>query len=274
MLTVVSLEEAKSIVRECFDLAGALACEHVSLEEAAGRVLAEDVVAQEGIPPFDRSMMDGFAVRAADTFGCSESLPAILDLAGEVLMGAAPECSCLPGSCVRIPTGGQIPEGADAVVMLEYCEEYGDGTIGVTKPVAPAANIAFENDDVAPGQVIMRAGTRLRPHHVGTLASMGCCDVNVRARPRVGVISTGDEIVPVSATPKAAQMRDVNARWGRLPPVIPSCPTTTTHSLPKCPRRSGKTTSCSFPVGRQREPGTTPPQSCRSWASCSFTALP
>ena len=211
MLTVVSLEEAKSIVRECFDLAGALACEHVSLEEAAGRVLAEDVVAQEGIPPFDRSMMDGFAVRAADTFGCSESLPAILDLAGEVLMGAAPECSCLPGSCVRIPTGGQIPEGADAVVMLEYCEEYGDGTIGVTKPVAPAANIAFENDDVAPGQVIMRAGTRLRPHHVGTLASMGCCDVNVRARPRVGVISTGDEIVPVSATPKAAQMRDVNA---------------------------------------------------------------
>ena len=212
MLEVVSLEQAAALVRERFaEAMGAADAENVPLGSAAGRVLAHDIVAEEGVPPFDRSTVDGFAVVAADTFGCSEALPALLELAGEVEMGAAPTCACAPGLCVRIPTGGQLPQGADAIVMLEYCEEYGDGTIGVARAVAPGDNIVFQNDDVKPGQVLIGAGTTLRAHHVGTLASLGKSSCEVQPRMRVGIISTGDEIVDVTATPVASQMRDVNA---------------------------------------------------------------
>ncbi len=210
MLEVVSLEEAQSLVSGRFNRL-ATGTETVSLAEAAGRTIACDVIAREGVPPFDRSSVDGFAVVAADTFGCSDALPALLALTGEIQMGAAPAVGCAPGSCVRIPTGGQVPEGADAVVMLEYCEEYGDGTVGVAKPVAPGDNIVYENDDVAPGQVLIEEGTALLAHHVGTLASLGMAQVTVRTRPRVGIVSTGDEIIPVEQKPVAAQMRDVNA---------------------------------------------------------------
>ena len=210
MLEVVSLEEARAFVRERFgSLQGDV--ESVALEAAAERVIADDLVASEGVPPFDRSTVDGFAVVASDTFGCSDALPALLELVGEVQMGAEPDCACAPGACVRVPTGGQVPDGADAVVMLEYCEEYGDGTIGVARPVAPGENIVYENDDVKPGQVLVEAGTRLAPHHVGTLASLGKISCEVRKRAQVGIISTGDEIIPAGETPIASQMRDVNA---------------------------------------------------------------
>jgi len=210
MLSVVQLEDARAMVAERFDCVSA-AVQSVPLDQAIGRVLADDLVALEGVPPFDRSMVDGFAVVASDTFGCSDALPALLALAGEVEMGAEPTCTCQPGVCVRIPTGGKVPAGADAVVMLEYCEEYGDGTIGVAKPAAPGDSIVFANDDVKPGQVLIPAGTQLLAHHVGTLASLGITDVHVRPRLRVAVISTGDEIVDVADAPVASQMRDVNA---------------------------------------------------------------
>jgi len=210
MLEVVNLDDARSIVADRFAPLESAAVS-VPLGEAAGRAIAHDVVAEEGVPPFDRSTVDGFGLVASDTFGCSDALPAILELAGEVQMGAEPDCDCAEGRCVRVPTGGQIPTGADAVVMLEYCEEYGDGTVGVARPVAPGENIVFKHDDIAPGAVLIPAGTRLLAHHVGTLASLGMASCEVRGRLRVGIISTGDEIVPVEATPVASQMRDVNA---------------------------------------------------------------
>ncbi len=213
MLDVVSLEEARAAVLTRFAGwmdAQAVKTETVPVERAAVRRIAKDVVAEEGVPPFNRSMVDGYAVVAADTFGCSEALPALLTLAGEVTMGEAPAVACAAGTCVRIPTGGELPAGADAVAMLEYCEDFGDGTIGVAKPCAPGENVVFANDDVAPGDVLIPAGTRLLPHHIGTLASLGVVNVELTARPRVGIISTGDEIVPVDTTPEGAQMRDVN----------------------------------------------------------------
>lgn len=210
MLEVITLEQARKTVANRFGTLE-LGLETVDLNNAAGRICACDVTALEGVPPFDRSTVDGFAVIASDTFGCSEALPSLLDLEGEIEMGAAPTCICAPGTCVRIPTGGQVPEGADAIVMLEYCEEYGDGTVGVARAVAPGENIVFENDDVKPGQVLIPSGAKLRAHHVGTLASLGMNTCSVRTRPRVGVISTGDEIVSVEETPVGSQMRDVNA---------------------------------------------------------------
>ncbi|MBQ3301899.1 MAG: molybdopterin molybdenumtransferase MoeA [Eggerthellaceae bacterium] len=210
MLEVVSLEDARSIVRNRFSLSMTKK-ETIPAEKACGRAIADDVIAREGVPPFDRSTVDGYAVHASDTFGCSDALPAILTLVGEVEMGAKPQTTCAEGACVRIPTGGQIPDGADAVVMLEYCEDYGDGTIGVAKSAAPGANVVYENDDVKPGEVLIPAKTVLKPHHIGTLASLGIVDCSVYCVPRVGIISTGDEIVDASRTPVAAQMRDVNA---------------------------------------------------------------
>lgn len=210
MLEVIDLEYARSLVTQRFGNS-AMSVETVALEQAIGRIIAHDVIAHEGVPPFDRSSVDGFAVVAADTFGCSDALPALLTLAGEVEMGADPTCACSPGSCARIPTGGQVPAGANAVVMLEYCEDYGDGTIGVARPVAPGENVVFKNDDVKPGQTLIANGTVLQPHHVGTLASLGMASCEVNKRLHVGVISTGDEIVPVGAVPVASQMRDVNA---------------------------------------------------------------
>lgn len=209
MLEVVGLEEARTLVEERFPLIRD-EIETVRLHDAAGRRIARDVIAAEGVPAFDRSTVDGFAVIASDTFGCSDALPAILELVGEINMGDTPSCECVPITCVRIPTGGQVPAGADAVVMLEYCEEYGDGTVGITRAVAPGENIVFENDDVKPGEVLIGAGTTLLPHHIGTLASLGFATCEVQQRPIVGIISTGDEIVPVKATPVASQMRDVN----------------------------------------------------------------
>ena len=210
MLEVVSLERAQEVIACRFSGPLLLRTCSVPLEQANGRVLADDVVSSEGVPPFDRSMVDGFAVVSADTFGCSDALPALLGLAGEVRMGETSDCACSPGLCIRIPTGGQLPSGADAVVMLEHCEEYGDGTVGIMRPCAPGANVVFENDDVAPGQVLIPAGTVLQPHHVGTLASLGIVNVAVQARPRVAVISTGAEIIPPDCTPEGSQTRDVN----------------------------------------------------------------
>ena len=129
MLHVVTLEEA---ARRIHDRFGTLATgtEPVALSEALGRRIAADVVAEQGVPAFDRTTVDGFAVRASDTFGCSESLPALLTLVGEVLMGASPTCGCLPGTCVRIPTGGELPGGADAVVMARFSSSsVAEGTI-------------------------------------------------------------------------------------------------------------------------------------------------
>lgn len=210
MLTVVDLKDARSIPLERFaDYAVRRVCA-VPLCESLGRTLACDVVASEGVPPFDRSTMDGFAVVASDTFGCSESLPAMLTLAGEVDMGIAPICACMPGACIRIPTGGQMPQGADAVVMLEQCEEYGDGTVGVMRAVAPGDNMVFRHDDIKPGQPVLLAGTKLDPHHIGSLASMGITECSVLDTVTVGIVSTGDEIVDAACEPVGAQMRDVN----------------------------------------------------------------
>ena len=210
MLHVKTPEEVLRLLPEAFEKRADLS-ETVPLDEAAGRVLVEDVCAAEFVPDFDRSTVDGYAVRAADTFGCSDAIPAILPLAGEVRMGEGADVALTPGSCVAVPTGGALPRGADCTIMLEYTEDYGDGTIGVFKPGAPGMNVIFRGDDVKPGKVILRKGRTLLPQDVGALAAVGCTEVPVTRRLRVGVISTGDELVPPSETPGPGQVRDVNA---------------------------------------------------------------
>lgn len=210
MLNVCTPEEALNIIRREF--AGSTTeTEVLPLSACIGRVLAEDITANEYVPDFDRSTVDGYAVRASDTFGCSDSMPAILKLRGIVGMGKASGIVLHDGECAYVPTGGEIPEGADAMVMIEHGESYGNEEIGILKAAAPGNNIIYRGDDVFPGKTVIRAGRVLRAEDIGALAALGICEVKLKKRPVVGIISTGDELVPVSQRPEAGQVRDVNS---------------------------------------------------------------
>jgi len=186
--------------------------ESVPLELALHRVPAADVAAPGALPGFAKSTVDGYAVRAADTYGASEGLPSYLELAGVVRMGRAPAVAVAPGACVAMPTGGVLPGGADAVVMVEYTAETMAGTIEVTRPVAPGGGLVRADEDVAAGGMLVPAGRPLRAPDLGLLAAAGVREVRVHARPRVAIVSTGDEVVPPSTrTLAAGQVRDATA---------------------------------------------------------------
>ena len=209
MLKVKTPEEVSEIIK--LNLSS-LKCgpEPVKTTDVLGRVLYEDIISDENVPGFNRSTVDGFAVLASDTFGCSESIPAVLTIAGEVLMGESAEFQLIPGTCVIVSTGGDIPSGANAVIMVEHTEDYGSGMIGIQKPAAPGNNVIFKGDDVTVGDIVLTAGTVLTPHDVGILSALGYTEVNVSSKPLVGIISTGDELVPTSSLPERGQIRDVN----------------------------------------------------------------
>ena len=209
MLHTKTPEEVLALIESEFDVVAA--AEEVSLGEAMGRVLAEDIAATEYVPDFDRSTVDGYAVRARDTFGCTDSIPAILPMQAEVLMGEGAEFTLNPEACVAVPTGGALPKGADSVVMVEYTEDYGDGTIGISKPAAPGQNRIFRGDDVFPGKRILQKGRVLSSQDIGALAAIGRVRVPVMKKLTIGVISTGDELVPADAVPGPGQVRDVNS---------------------------------------------------------------
>ena len=209
MLTVMTPEELLTRIANTF---GPLdrPPETVGLDRALGRVLAREILAEEYVPGFDRSTVDGYALRGADTFGCSESIPALLTCEGAVEMGKEPAFAVGPYQCAAIPTGGALPEGADAVQMVEHTEDYGGGEIGIVKSVPPGANLIFKGDDVKPGDLVLPKGRRLEPQDVGALAALGVTQVPVVPRLRVGLISTGDELVPPEQDPGPGQVRDVN----------------------------------------------------------------
>ncbi len=182
----------------------------VSLTDALGRVLARGLISPEALPGFARSSMDGFAVRARDTFGATEGLPALLEIAGDVAMGTEPGRGIGPGEAARIATGGMLPEGADAVVMVEYSQALDERTVELSRAVSPLENVIGPEDDVRRGETVLPRGTRLRPRQLGVLAGLGMERVSVIRAPVVAVISTGDEIVPVGRTPRPGQIRDIN----------------------------------------------------------------
>ena len=209
MLHVKTPEEVLALIETEFEAVAGT--EMVSLSAAMGRILAEDIAATEYVPDFDRSTVDGYAVRARDTFGCTDAIPAILPLQGEVLMGEGAEFALNPEECVAVPTGGAVPKGADSVVMVEYTEDYGDGTIGISKSAAPGQNMIFRGDDVFPGKVVLEQGRVLSSQDIGALAAIGRVQVPVAKNLKIGVISTGDELVPPEQTPGPGQVRDVNS---------------------------------------------------------------
>lgn len=188
-----------------------LPAERLAVIQARGRVIAEPVVSQENLPAFSRSTVDGYAVQARDTFGASESLPAYLKLIGEVPMGAAPSFSIRGGECALIHTGGMLPEGADAVVMLEHTQSSRPDEVEILRAVPSGENVLLAGEDVRIGEVVLPAGVRLEDAQIGGLTALGILEVNVVRRPRVGILSSGDEVILPERQPQPGQVRDINS---------------------------------------------------------------
>ena len=184
--------------------------EPIATSEALGRVTAQDIPSPEDLPAFPRSTMDGYSVRAADTFGASEGLPAYLEVVGEVYMGQAPQVSLAPGQAAGAFTGGMLAKGADAVVIVEHTQPAGDNTIEVLRPVAPGENVVQPGEDVHQGDPVLPAGHLIRPQDIGGLLALGISQIEAGRRPRVSIVSTGDELVPPEGTPGPGQIRDIN----------------------------------------------------------------
>jgi len=187
-----------------------ISSELTSIDDAIGRYLAEDVLSPEDLPEHPRSTVDGYAVKANDTFGASDSLPTILRLTGTIEMGKQPNTAVETGAAVQIPTGGFLPAGADAVVMVEYTDRLDSSHIEVSKPVTLRANVLDRGEDVRKSAPVLHCGRRIRSQEVGLLAAVGVTEVRVFRRARVAVISTGDEIVDVKRKPAPGQIRDAN----------------------------------------------------------------
>lgn len=210
MLEVKSVNEVFKIINDNFS-EFVMEDEVLNIEEAVSRVIASDLSAAEDIPGFNRSSVDGYAIISSDTFGASEALPAQLLLSGEVKMGEKPLFSLEAGQAAYVPTGGELPANADAMVMIEHTENFDDGFIYINKSSAPGNNIVFKGDDLREGAVVIKAGTRLRPQEIGIIAAMGYSRIPVKRKIRVGIISTGDEIIDINEKPIGSQVRDINS---------------------------------------------------------------
>jgi molybdopterin molybdotransferase len=184
--------------------------ETVNTIEARGRVLAEDLYSRVDLPHFHRAAMDGYAVKAKDTFGASATLPAYIKVAGTVEMGKEASLPVANGEAARISTGGMLPPDCDSVVMVEYTEDLGNGMVEIQRSVSPWQNVIQIGDDIRKGDLVFNRGRRLRSHDLGALTGIGIATVKVFKKPVVALISTGDEIVDVSKDPAPGQVRNIN----------------------------------------------------------------
>ncbi|PNS01183.1 molybdenum cofactor biosynthesis protein [Petrotoga mexicana DSM 14811] len=190
---------------------GSLPSETINFKESNGRILAEDLFSPIDLPPFSRSTVDGFAVKAEDTFGASESMPIYLNVKGEVFMGQETKVRVEVGEAVKIPTGGMLPEGSNAVVMVEYVDYVGEKMIEINRSVGVGENVVYKGEDIPKGKVLLNKYHKIRPQDVGALAGLGITDVEVYKKPKVAVIATGDELVSPESVPGVSEIRDINS---------------------------------------------------------------
>jgi molybdopterin molybdotransferase len=185
--------------------------ETILTTDSLGRVTSRPVFSPEPSPAFSRSTVDGYALVARDTYGASDTQPMYLTVVGEVPMGNAPGFSVKPGQAAVIHTGGMLPEGTDAVIMIENTQSVGKNEIELMKPVTAAENVVLKGEDVQSGQEVLPAGKQLRPADIGGLLALGLTQVAVSCRPRVGILSSGDEVIPPDQQPRIGQVRDINS---------------------------------------------------------------
>ncbi|MFP4020647.1 MAG: gephyrin-like molybdotransferase Glp [Halanaerobium sp.] len=199
-------QEIKSFLKE-----RPLKTENLNLDNGLDRILAEDIYSPVDLPPFSRSTVDGYAVKAADTAGASASMPTYFEIAGSIEMGEKTELKIKSGEAAAIPTGGMLPEGADAVLMIEDTEKIEENTIESFKSLAAGDNLVQKAEDIAEGELLFKKGHKIMARDIGALAGLGITEFNGAARAKVSVISTGDELISAEAEAKAGQIRDINS---------------------------------------------------------------
>lgn len=190
---------------------GNLPSEKLKIEDCLRRITAEDIISPEDLPQFSRSTVDGYAINSLDSYGASENLPAYLNVKYEVPMGSVPDFEVHKLECAKIPTGGMLPPGTDAVVMLEHTQFISHDMIEVIKPVASGENVVQRGEDFKCNEIIIPKGFSLRPQDIGSLAAVGIADILVFRRPIVSIISTGDEIISHDMPISFGQIRDINS---------------------------------------------------------------
>jgi len=190
---------------------GVMDAETLPLRQSSGRILAESIIPDSDYPDFNRATMDGYAVKAESTFGASEANPVYLTLTGSIAMGEIPAAAIQPAETMAISTGGMLPEGANGVVMREYATDIDEATIEIVRSIPPWAHTIARGEDLAAGETVLAPGIRLRPQECGTLAALGRYQIEVFEKPRIGIVSTGDEIIPIDQKPKTGKIRDINA---------------------------------------------------------------
>ncbi len=209
MLSVITVDKALEILKNEFDYR--LPDEELLTTDGQGRILSEDIFSAESIPPFDRSTVDGFALISSDTYGAGENMPAMLSIEGEILMGETPEKPITRGECMKISTGGMLPDGADGVIMVEHTLEDFQGICLCNKSISKGENITRKGDDVKIGDKVLKKGTVIGSASTGVLCALGITKIRCVRKAVVGIISTGDEIVDFSEKPASGQIRDINS---------------------------------------------------------------
>ncbi len=209
-LDTVTLEEAfRLLVQEIPRLE--LDTEEVDISEAKGRYLAEDIISQVDVPPYDKSTVDGYGVVAVNTFGASETIPTILTINGECEMGKLPTGDIEDGSCMYVPTGGALPRGCDGVVMIEDSEKYTDTMVGICKPIVVGQNVIPQGEDVKCGAILAERGQRLTFSSLTALNGIGKKRIKVYKKPTVAILSTGDELQPCGEILQEGKIYDINS---------------------------------------------------------------
>jgi molybdopterin molybdotransferase len=209
LLKADTVESAKNKMDEHFENLK-LGTEEIDTIGALGRILAEDIYSPVDLPEFNRSTVDGYAVLTKDTFGASESLPTFLELVGESQMGQSIDIEISSGQTVYVPTGGMIPRGADGMVMLEYTEKLDETTIVMNTSIAPLDGVIKKSEDIAKGELLLKQGRKIRPQDIGALAGLGIAKIKAYLKPRIAIISTGDEIADPFMSIEFGQIRDIN----------------------------------------------------------------
>ena len=207
---VASVEEARAEMGKVFKDFN-LSVENVSLLESHNRVLAEDIISDINVPEFNRSTVDGYAIKSKDSHGASSSIPSVFNIIGEVKMGETSPYSISAGEAVYVPTGGMIPEGADAMIMIEDTEKLDDLTLMVYKAISYNENIILKGQDIGIGEIALKKGRSLTPEAIGVLAALGKNQIKVYKKPRFYIISTGDEIIDLDEKLELGKIRDINS---------------------------------------------------------------
>jgi molybdopterin molybdotransferase len=205
----VTIEEGRDEIRERLK-SYKITSEEVDILESRNRILFEDIVSRENIPAFNRSTVDGYAVCSKDSHGASSSIPSILNLVETIAMGSEAEKKIVRGETSYVPTGGMLPEGADSVVMIENAEALDDENILIYKPVSEGQNMILKGDDIEIGETALKKGKRISSHDIGVLAAQGISRVKVFRKLKIGIISTGDEIVDIDQKFSQGKIRDIN----------------------------------------------------------------